>query len=93
MKQTNFAILGIIAGIALMSTVGIQDASAHQLATLKGDGVRTNDIFFVLGHTNEPAFGADPGIHDGKGPSQANPIGRRSTSNPDSWRNIHVSIR
>ena len=65
MKQTNYVILGIVAGIALISTVGMQDASAHQLAVLFGDE-DTNNIFFVLGHTNEPAFGADPGIHDGK---------------------------
>jgi len=66
MKQTtNFAILGIVAGIALVSTVGMQDASAHQLAVLFGDD-DTNNIFFVLGHTNEPAFGVDPGVHDGK---------------------------
>ena len=65
MKKTNFAILGIITGIALVSTIGIQNASAHQLAVLFGDD-DTNDIFFVLGHVNEPAFGVDPGIHDGK---------------------------
>ena len=62
---TNFAILGVITGIALISTVGVQSASAHQLAVLFGDE-DTNDIFFVLGHTNEPAFGVDPGVHDGK---------------------------
>ena len=65
MKKTNFAILAVVAGVALVSTVGIQNASAHQLAVLFGDE-DTNDIFFVLGHVNEPAFGADPGIHDGK---------------------------
>ena len=26
----------------------------------------TNNIFFVSGHTNEPAYGVDPGVHDGK---------------------------
>ena len=65
MKQTNYTILGIVAGIALLSTVGVQDASAHQLAILFGDD-DTNNIFFVLGHTEEPAYGVDPGVHDGK---------------------------
>ena len=62
---TNFTILGIIAGVSLISTVGVQSASAHQLAVLFGDN-DTNDIFFVLGHTNEPAFGVESGVHDGK---------------------------
>lgn len=65
MKNTNFAILGLVAGITVISMVGVHDASAHQLAVLFGDD-DTNNIFFVLGHTNEPAFGVDPGIHDGK---------------------------
>jgi len=62
---TNLAILGVITGIALISTVGVQSASAHQLAVLFGDD-DTSNIFFVLGHTNEPAFGVEPGVHDGK---------------------------
>lgn len=66
MKNTNFAILGVLAGVALISTVGMQDASAHQLAVLFPTA-DTNAIFFVLGHTNEPAYGADKkGLHDGK---------------------------
>jgi hypothetical protein len=71
MKNTNLAILGVLAGIVLISTVGMQNASAHQLAILFGNGCSdphncTKNIFFVLGHTNEPAFGQDPGTHDGK---------------------------
>jgi hypothetical protein len=71
MKNTNIAILGVMAGIALVSTLGMQDASAHQLAVLFGNGCNDpsnciKDVFFVLGHTSEPAFGNDPGTHDGK---------------------------
>ena len=44
MKNTNFAILGLLAGVALLSTVGIQDASAHQLAVLFPTD-DTNSIF------------------------------------------------
>ena len=65
MKQTNYVLLGIIASVAMISVVGTQSASAHQLAVLFGDS-DTNNIFFVLGHIDEPAFGQDPGKHDGK---------------------------
>ena len=62
---TNTAILGIVTGVILVSMIGVQSASAHQLAILFGDN-DTNNIFFVLGHTNEPSFGVNSGIHDGK---------------------------
>jgi hypothetical protein len=71
MKNTRIVILGVLAGIAIVSTLGMQDASAHQLAILFGNGCNdphncTKNVFFVLGHSNEPAYGNDPGTHDGK---------------------------
>ncbi len=64
-NTTNLTILGMIAGVALISTIEVQEASAHQLH-LQTKLLDTNNIFFVLGHTNEPAYGVDKGVYDGK---------------------------
>lgn len=39
---------------------------ALNIQSIDVDGVGERGIFIVIGHTNEPTFGAFPGIHDGK---------------------------
>lgn len=68
LKNYSFSLLVILASISLISFVGLQDAAAHQLFLLFGNpdhGV-VNDVFMVIGHTNEPAYGNSNGAHDGK---------------------------
>lgn len=52
----------------LLSGVIMQQAFGHASTTLTltEDPVVGKKIRVVLGHTNEPTFGAKPGIHDGK---------------------------
>ncbi len=57
--------LGIIASIALLSVIGVQNATAHQSVVLSGDD-HVNSMVFVLGHVDEPTYGNDPGTHEGK---------------------------
>ena len=60
----------ILAGIAIVSasSYSIDEAMAFPHASLIIDPKEehANDIRVVLGHTNEPAYGKLPGIHDGK---------------------------
>ena len=58
----------ILAGIAIVSTssYSIDDAMAFPHASLIIEDEHANDIQVILGHTNEPAYGKLPGIHDGK---------------------------
>jgi hypothetical protein len=39
---------------------------ALNIKSIDVNGVGERGVFIVLGHTNEPSFGAFPGIHDGK---------------------------
>jgi hypothetical protein len=68
--QSSLAILVILTGIAIISTssYSIDDAMAFPHATLiiEPEDEHANDFQVVLGHTNEPAYGKLPGIHDGK---------------------------
>ena len=66
--QSSLAILIILAGIALISasSYSIDDAMAFPHASLIIEDKHANDIEVVLGHTNEPAYGKLPDIHDGK---------------------------
>jgi hypothetical protein len=66
MKKASI-ILGVIAGIILVSIIDIQDVYAHS-SLKKTIDVHGHEkiIRMVLGHTNEPTFGVAPGIHDGK---------------------------
>lgn len=41
-------------------------AHAHTSLTLEDEQVAGKEIEVVLGHSNEPTYGARPGIHDGK---------------------------
>jgi hypothetical protein len=60
----------ILAGIAIISTssYSIDEAMAfpHASLVIDPEDEHANDIRIVLGHTNEPAYGKLPGIHDGK---------------------------
>ena len=60
----------ILAGIAIISTssYSIDEAMAfpHASLVIDPENEDANDIRVVLGHTNEPAYGKLPGIHDGK---------------------------
>lgn len=55
------AVLGMLVLPLLIGT-----AHAHSLMVLESDEENVNPIFVVLGHTNEPTYGALAGIHDGK---------------------------
>lgn len=60
----------ILAGITIISasSLSINDAMAspHASLIIEPEEEHANPIELVLGHTNEPAFGKKPGIHDGK---------------------------
>lgn len=69
------AMLVILAGIAIISasSLSINEAMAFPHASLiiepdenDPNQEHANPIELVVGHTNEPAFGKLPGIHDGK---------------------------
>jgi hypothetical protein len=70
-RRINIALLSVIItslAIALSSpTATIQPAFAHAETTLpiKVDDQAGRSIVVVIGHSNEPAYGAKPGIHDG----------------------------
>jgi hypothetical protein len=68
--QSSMTILIILAGIATISasSYSIDDAMAfpHASLIIDPEDEHANDIEVVLGHTNEPAYGKLPGIHDGK---------------------------
>lgn len=62
-----------IAALLAMAAVAIPSAAlqqafahAHTELTLADEHVAGKKIFVVLGHTNEPTYGAKAGIHDGK---------------------------
>ena len=63
-------IIILLAGIAIVSTssYSIDDVMAfpHASLIIDPEEEHANDIRIVLGHTNEPAYGKLPGIHDGK---------------------------
>lgn len=61
----------IVAALALgiLTTAGAAVpafAHAHTTLTLEDEHVAGKEIEVVLGHANEPTYGARPGIHDGK---------------------------
>jgi len=69
-KSSPTMLIIILAGIAIISAsfYSIDDAMAfpHASLVIDPEEEHANDIKIVLGHTNEPAFGKLPGIHDGK---------------------------
>ena len=70
LSKSSPTMLIILAGIAIVSasSYSIDEAMAFPHASLIIDPKieHVNKIQIVLGHTNEPAFGKLPGIHDGK---------------------------
>jgi hypothetical protein len=70
-RRINIALLSVIITsltIALSSpTTSIQPVFAHAETTLpiNVDNQTGRSIVVVVGHSNEPAYGAKPGIHDG----------------------------
>jgi len=69
-KSSPTLLIIILAGIAIVSTssYSIDEAMAfpHASLIIDPEDEHANDIRVVLGHTNEPAYGKLPGIHDGK---------------------------
>ena len=63
-------IIILLAGIAIVSvsSYSIDELMAfpHVSLIIDPEEEHANDIRVVLGHTNEPAYGKLPGIHDGK---------------------------
>lgn len=70
LKSSQATLMMILAGIAIISgsSYSIDEAMAfpHASLVIEPEEDHANNITIVLGHTNEPAFGKLPGIHDGK---------------------------
>jgi hypothetical protein len=70
LQSSQAMLMMILAGIAVISasSFSIDEAMAFPHASLIIDPQEehANSITIVLGHTNEPAYGKLPGIHDGK---------------------------
>src|SRR5688500_16829399 len=69
-SSPTMLIIILLAGIAIVSasSYSINDVMAfpHASLIIDSEDEHANDIRVVLGHTNEPAYGKLPGIHDGK---------------------------
>jgi hypothetical protein len=69
-KNTNYIIGMVVAvgtiGLLLASSSFVTNAFAHASLTLTADTENVNPISVVIGHSNEPTFGVEPGIHDGR---------------------------
>ena len=70
LKSSQATLMMILAGIAIISasSYSIDEAMAfpHASLVIDPEEEHANDIRIVIGHTNEPAYGKLPGIHDGK---------------------------
>ncbi|HEX7256823.1 MAG TPA: hypothetical protein VF242_02075 [Nitrososphaeraceae archaeon] len=68
--KSSSTILILLASIAIISPsyYALNEAMAfpHASIIIEPEEEHANPIELVLGHTNEPAFGKLPGIHDGK---------------------------
>jgi hypothetical protein len=66
-RVLTFAVVAGLFSVLIGSALPMQ-AFGHALniKSIDVDGVGERGVFIVLGHTNEPSFGAFPGIHDGK---------------------------
>ncbi len=67
MKHTTLSLLGVMAAVTLISVIASQEAYAHGNIkiplTIANGEQRTVQV--VLGHTNEPSYGNEPGTWDG----------------------------
>lgn len=73
MKKTGWTFLAaaavVAAGLALSSVTGVAFAHSHMVVVPdKSDHsqMNANPVILTLGHSNEPAFAAKPGMHDGR---------------------------
>jgi hypothetical protein len=70
LKPSQAMLMMILAGITIISasSYSIDEAMAfpHASLIIDPEEEHANNITIVLGHTNEPAYGKLPGIHDGK---------------------------
>ena len=68
--RSSSTILILLESIAIISSsyYALNEAMAfpHASIIIESEEEHANPIELVLGHTNEPAFGKLPGIHDGK---------------------------
>jgi hypothetical protein len=65
-NKSHLLLLSLVVAVALISTISSQHAFAHARTTLSVTDPVARTISVVLGHTNEPTYGVEPGIHDGK---------------------------
>jgi hypothetical protein len=67
MKKLTLSILGAVTAIALISVIAFDDAYAHGRKDFDVTMVNGEHRSFqiVIGHTNEPTFGNEPGTWDG----------------------------
>lgn len=69
-EYSSAIVVILVAGIAIISagSLSINEAMAfpHASIIIESDEGHVNPIELVLGHSNEPAYGKLPGIHDGK---------------------------
>jgi hypothetical protein len=69
-RRSVISLTAIVASlmIVLSSPTTIQPAFAHAETTLSvgGDHLMGRSIVVVVGHSNEPAYGVKPGVHDGE---------------------------
>jgi hypothetical protein len=67
-KAMIFGAMAAVLSLVLGPGMVTQQAFAHALniQDIDVEGAGNRGITIVLGHTNEPTFGAKPGIHDGK---------------------------
>ncbi len=66
-NRTKLLLLGAVLAVVLVTTITTQEAFAHSSRTESFNMHGTNhEIRVVLGHTNEPTYGFQTGIHDGK---------------------------
>lgn len=59
----------VAAFLVASSTIGVAFAHPHMVVTpdeSDHEQMNANPVILTLGHSNEPAFGVNPGIHDGK---------------------------
>lgn len=71
-SKNHFLVLGAITAVILGTTLAFDSASAHGVKSIPvdlGDGTERG-ITFVMGHTNEPTYAQEKGVHDGKHPME-----------------------
>ena len=66
-NKTQLLLLSSVLAVALLSTVATQQVFAHSLRneSFTAHGM-PHKIFVVLGHTDEPTYGLENGVHSGK---------------------------